>query len=127
MTKTPVSTSNAPAAVAAYSQAIIANGFIFVAGQVPLVPETKTLIEGDISVQTTRVLENIKAILEAAGSSMANAVKVTVFLTDLADFAAMNAVYATYFPAPPPARSTIQVAGLPLAGAKVEIEVVALA
>ncbi len=127
MPKTAVQTANAPAAVAAYSQAIIANGFVYVAGQVPLVPETKTLIEGDISVQTRRVLDNIAAILDAAGSSIANVVKTTVFLTDISDFAAMNVVYASYFTETPPARSTIQVAGLPLVGARIEIEVVALA
>ncbi len=126
MSKTRIQTDHAPAAVGPYSQAIIANGFIFLAGQVPLVPETKKLIEGDVTVQTRQVLENIKAILEAAGTSMANVVKTTVFLTDLADFQAMNAVYATYFGDVPPARSTIQVAGLPL-GAHIEIEVVALA
>lgn len=125
MSKTRIQTDHAPAAVGPYSQAIIANGFIFLAGQVPLVPETKKLIEGDVTVQTQRVLENIKAILESAGTSMANVVKTTVFLTDLADFQAMNAVYAAYFGDVPPARSTIQVAGLPL-GAHVEIEVVAL-
>jgi len=104
MPKTAVQTANAPAAVAAYSQAIIANGFVYVAGQVPLVPETKTLIEGDISVQTRRVLDNIAAILDAAGSSIANVVKTTVFLTDISDFAAMNVVYASYFTETPPAR-----------------------
>ncbi len=126
MSKTRIQTDHAPAAVGPYSQAIIANGFVYVAGQVPLVPETKKLIEGDVTVQTQRVLDNVKAILEAAGTSMANVVKTTVFLTDLADFQAMNAVYATYFGDVPPARSTVQVAGLPLPGARVEIEVVAL-
>jgi len=125
MSKIVIQTPNAPAAVATYSQAIIANGFVFVAGQVPLVPETKTLVEGDISDQTRRVLENISAILQAAGTSLANAVKMTVFLTDMNDFAGMNEVYATYFTENPPARSTIQVAGLPLAGARVEIEAIA--
>lgn len=127
MSKTRIQTDHAPAAVGPYSQAVVANGFVYVAGQVPLVPETKKLIEGDVTVQTQRVLDNVKAILEAAGTSMANVVKTTVFLTDLADFQAMNAVYATYFGDVPPARSTVQVAGLPLPGARVEIEVVALA
>ncbi len=127
MSKTRIQTDHAPAAVGPYSQAVVANGFVYVAGQVPLVPETKKLIEGDVTVQTQRVLDNVKAILEAAGTSLANVVKTTVFLTDLADFQAMNAVYATYFGDVPPARSTVQVAGLPLPGARVEIEVVALA
>ncbi|MDX2163489.1 MAG: RidA family protein [bacterium] len=127
MHKTAVSTDHAPTAVGPYSQAIIANGLVFVAGQIPLIPGTKDIVDGDISAQTARVLDNIRAILEAAGSDMAKVVKATVFLTDLADFAAMNAVYATYFTDVPPARSTVQVAGLPRAGVRVEIEVVALA
>lgn len=126
MSKTRIQTDKAPAAVGPYSQAIAANGFVYAAGQIPLVPETKQLVDGDISAQTRQVLENVKAVLEAAGTSLDRVVKTTVFLMDLGDFAAMNAVYATYFGDVPPARSTIQVAGLPY-GARVEIEVVALA
>jgi len=120
-----LATPEAPAAVGPYSQAITAGGFLYTAGQIPLDPATGELIEGDITAQTTRVLENLRALLHAAGAGFADVVKTTVFLTDLADFAAMNAVYAGYFQAPFPARSTIQVAALPK-GARVEIEAVAL-
>ncbi len=125
MPKQVVSTENAPAAVGAYSQAIIANGFVFTAGQIPLIPGTKTLREGGIQAQTRQSLENIQAVLEAAGSSMDQVVKTTVFLADIADFAAFNAVYGEFFPQNPPARSTVQAGGLPI-GALVEIEAVAL-
>ncbi|MCW2950575.1 MAG: endoribonuclease [Thermoleophilia bacterium] len=110
---------------APYSQAIATRGLVFVSGQIPLDPETQELVEGSITAQTERVLENIKAVLEAAGSSMNDIAKTTVFLLDLADFAEMNAVYARYFANTPPARSTFQVAGLP-AGASVEIECIAV-
>ena len=126
MSREAVHTNHAPGAAGPYSQAIVANGFVYTAGQVPLIPGTKTLREGGIRGQTGQALDNLKAILEAAGTSMENVVKTTVFMVDLADFAAMNEVYATYFSAKPPARSTVQVAALPL-GALVEIEVVALA
>jgi 2-iminobutanoate/2-iminopropanoate deaminase len=126
MSREVVHTNHAPGAVGPYSQAIIANGFVYTAGQAALVPGTKTLREGGIREQTQQTLDNIKAILEAAGTSMENVVKTTVFMIDLKEFAAMNEVYATYFGAKPPARSTVQVAALPL-GAMVEIEVVALA
>lgn len=125
MNREPVHTDKAPAAVGPYSQAIIANGFIFTAGQGGLIPGTKTPVEGGTGAQTRQVMENLKAILEAAGSSMDKVVKSTVFLTNLDDFAAMNEVYATYFGDQPPARSTVQVSRLPL-GIAVEIEVVAL-
>jgi 2-iminobutanoate/2-iminopropanoate deaminase len=125
MPKQVVATENAPAAVGAYSQGIIANGFVFTAGQVPLVPGTKQFAEGGIKGQTRQSMENIKAILEAAGSSMANVVKTTVFLADINDFAEFNAVYGEFFPNNPPARSTVQAGGLPL-GALVEIEAVAV-
>lgn len=126
MSRDVVQTQNAPAAVGPYSQAIIANGFVFTAGQGGLIPGTKTPVEGGVSAQTRQVMENIKAILEAAGSSMDKVVKTTVFLTDMDTFAEMNAVYATYFGDQPPARSTVQVSRLPL-GMAVEIEAVALA
>jgi 2-iminobutanoate/2-iminopropanoate deaminase len=126
MSKQAVSTEKAPGAVGPYSQAIIANGMVFTAGQVPLVPGTKALVEGGIQEQTRQVMNNLTAVLEAAGTSLDKAVKTTVFLSDMNDFAAMNEVYATFFTGAPPARSTVQVARLPL-DARVEIEVVALA
>lgn len=125
MTRKRIQTDNAPAAVGPYSQAIVANGLVFTAGQVPLVPETGKLIQGDIQAQTRQALDNVKAVLEAAGSSLAQVVKVTVYLDDINDFAAMNEVYATYFTGEPPARSAFEVARLPL-GAQIEIEAVAV-
>ncbi len=120
-----VSTDQAPAAVGPYSQGIIANGFVFTAGQGGVIPGTKTIVEGGVAAQTQQVFANIKAILEAAGSSLDKVVKTTVFLTDIKDFAEMNAVYATYFTGEPPARSTVEVSNLPM-GIAVEIETVAL-
>ena len=125
MPKQVISTNNAPAAVGAYSQGIIAAGFVFTAGQVPLVPGTSDLREGGIEAQTRQVLDNISGVLEAAGSSMAQVVKTTVFLADINDFAAFNAVYGGYFPDDPPARTTVQAGALPI-GALIEIEAVAL-
>jgi 2-iminobutanoate/2-iminopropanoate deaminase len=125
--KTAVSTNDAPAAIGPYSQAVRVGDMVFTSGQVALDPKTGNLVPGGITEQTTRVLENLKAVLGAAGIDMVHVVKTTVFLKDLKDFAAMNAVYATYF-APhgvvPPARSTVQVAALPK-DALVEIECVA--
>ena len=118
-----IATEGAPAALGPYSQAIAAGGFLFCAGQIPLDPVSGDLVDGDIQAQTRRVLENLKAVLAARGMSFSNVVKTTVFLTDLADFAAMNEVYSTFFPKAPPARSTIQVAALPK-GAHVEIEAI---
>ena len=120
-----ITTEKAPSAIGPYSQGIIANGFIFVAGQGGLVPGTKTPIEGGIQAQTRQTFENIKAILAAAGTSLENVVKMNVYLTDINDFAAMNEVYASFFAADPPARTTVQVAKLPL-GLIVEIEATAL-
>lgn len=125
MSKQVISTENAPSTVGAYSQGIIANGFVFTAGQIPLIPETKAMIEGGIKEQAKQALENLKGVLEAGGSSLENVVKVTVFLANLDHFADMNAVYSTFFPENPPARSAFQVAKLPL-GALIEIEAVAL-
>ena len=125
MPKQVVSTQNAPAPGGVYSQAIVANGFVFTAGQVPLAPDSGQLVEGGIQAQTRQALENVKAVLEAAGTSLENVVKVTVFLADINDFAAFNAVYAEYFPQRPPARSAIQAGALPL-NADIEIEAVAL-
>ena len=119
-----IATDRGPKAIGPYSQAVKANGFLFVSGQICLDPHTQQLIEGDVAKQTERVMENLKGIVEAAGSSLDHVVKTTVFLTNLADFVPMNDVYAKYFTENFPARSTIQVAGLPK-GASVEIEVVA--
>ncbi len=121
-----IQTDRAPQAIGPYSQAIKANGFVFASGQIPLDPATGQLIEGDIRAQTERVLNNAQAVLEAAGSSLDRVVKTTVFLADMNDFAVMNEVYATFFSATRPARSTVQAARLPR-DVKVEIEVVALA
>lgn len=123
---TPLHTDNAPKAIGPYSQAIRAGGLLFCSGQIPLDPDSMTLVEGDIQAQTRRVLSNLKAVLEAAGSSLDRVVKTTVFMQDLGEFARMNAVYAEFFPSAPPARSTVQVAGLPR-GAGIEIECLALA
>jgi 2-iminobutanoate/2-iminopropanoate deaminase len=125
--KRAVSTTGAPKAVGPYSQAIVAGGFVFTAGQVPLDPVTGKLIDSpDIGEHVRRVLDNLKAVLEAAGSCLDKVVKTTVFLADLADYPDVNRAYAAYFPDTPPARSAVQVAALPLR-ARIEIELVALA
>ena len=124
MDRTAIATTNAPAAVGPYSQAIEAGGLLFCSGQIHLDPATGTLVEGDIAAQTERVLDNLSAVLAAAGRSMADVIKTTVLLVDIADFGAMNEVYGRYMPDPPPARSTIGVAAMPK-GARVEIELVA--
>ena len=126
MKKIPISTDKAPAAVGPYEQAIRVGNFIFTSGQIPLDPSTNKLIEGDISQQTKMVMENLKALLEASGSSLKNVIKATVFLTDLKNFEQMNKIYGEYFSASKPARSTIQVSALPK-GAAIEIEMIALA
>ena len=123
-TKTIIKPAKSPAAVGPYNHAVRVGDLLFCAGQIPLEPITGNLVTGDIKVQTERVLQNVKAILDDQGLTFANVVKSTVFLTNLADFAAMNEVYAQHFTADFPARSTIQVAALPK-GANVEIEVVA--
>jgi 2-iminobutanoate/2-iminopropanoate deaminase len=123
--RTVISTELAPRAIGPYSQAIRVHNLIFCAGQTPIDPAAGKLIEGDVAAQTRRVLLNLSAVLEAAGTSLGRVVKTTVFLTDMANFKAMNEVYAEFFPEHPPARSTIAVAGLPL-GAQVEIECIAL-
>jgi len=125
MNKRVIKTEQAPPAIGPYSQAVVAGGLIFAAGQIPLDPGTAELVPGDVRVQTRRALDNLKAVLEAAGSSMDGVVKTTVFLRDLNDFGAMNEVYGQYFRESPPARSTVQVAKLPR-DAAVEIEAVAL-
>jgi 2-iminobutanoate/2-iminopropanoate deaminase len=108
-----IATEWAPKAMGQYSQAIVSNGIAYLSGQIPLDPTTGQLVTGDVAAQTTRVLENIKAILEAAGSSLERVLKTTVFLKDMGEFAKMNEVYARYFPFSPPARSTVEVARLP--------------
>ena len=123
--KQVIATAQAPNAIGPYSQAITSNGMAFLSGQIPLDPATGQLVEGDIVAQTERVLENLKAVLAAAGSSLDHVVKTTVFLKDLGEFAKMNEVYARYFPANPPARSTVEVARLPR-DVRVEIDVIAV-
>jgi 2-iminobutanoate/2-iminopropanoate deaminase len=125
MNRTTVTTDGAPAAIGPYSQGIRAGDFLFSAGQSGIIPGTKDFSGPDIEAQTRQTLENVQAILEAGGTSLAHVVKTTVYLLDMSDFSRMNAVYAEYFPANPPARSTVQVAALPLGG-RVEIEAVAL-
>jgi 2-iminobutanoate/2-iminopropanoate deaminase len=120
-----IQTDRAPQAIGPYSQAIKANGFIFASGQIPLDPATMTIVEGGIEEQTERVLDNLKAVLAAAGSSLDRVVKTTVYLADMNEFAAMNEIYARYFAATKPARATVQVARLPR-DVRVEIDVVAL-
>jgi len=121
-----IATNDAPKAIGPYSQAIKANGFIFVSGQTPIDPATQQLIEGDVRVQTERVLRNIEAILQQAGSSMDKVVRCGVFLKDMSDFTAMNEVYGRFFTTNPPARSTVQAARLPK-DCIVEIDAIALA
>ena len=120
-----VHTKNAPAAIGPYSQAIKANGFVYVSGQIAINPETGEFLSGGVAEQTDRALKNLAAVLEAAGSSLDQVVKTTVFLADMKEFVAMNEVYATFFSGPPPARATVAAAGLPR-DARVEIEAVAL-
>jgi len=124
--KEVVSSDAAPKAIGPYSQAVRAGNLLFVSGQVPIDPATGNMIDGDVSAQSRRVFENIGALLQAAGLSFSNVVRTTVFLADMNDFAAMNAVYATYFSEPYPARATVQVARLPK-DARVEIDVIAAA
>jgi 2-iminobutanoate/2-iminopropanoate deaminase len=123
--KTVISTAAAPAAIGPYSQGIAAGSLVFCSGQIPLDPATGELVNGDMGARTERVLKNLAAVLEAHGIGLSNVVKTVVFLTDLADFGAMNSVYAKFFSEQPPARSTIQVAALPK-GANIEIEAVAV-
>ena len=121
-----IATTDGPKAIGPYSQAIKANGLVFLSGQIALDPVTQQLISGDVAAQTERVLQNLAGILKAAGSSLEQVVKTTVFLKNMSDFAAMNAVYGRYFTEAPPARSTVEVARLPK-DVLVEIDVIALA
>jgi len=124
MKRETVRTEMAPAAIGPYSQAVRVGGFLFCSGQIPLDPATGKLVPGGIAEQTERVLRNLEAVLAAAGGSLSAVVKTTVYLVDLGEFPAMNAVYARFFPGDPPARATVEVSKLP-AGARVEIEAVA--
>ena len=125
MSKTIIHTEHAPAAIGPYSQAVRVGQFVYTAGQIPLDPATGTMVEDDITIQSERALRNLQAVLEAAGGGLMHVVKTTVFLQDMGEFAAMNAVYAQFFSENPPARSAVQAAALPL-GARIEIEAVAL-
>ena len=125
MNKSVVSTKQAPGAIGPYSQGIkVTGGLIFVSGQIPLVPETGEIVAGGIAEQAAQVLENLKAIVEAAGSTLANVVKTTVYLKDIGDFAAVNTIYAKYFTENCPARVCVEVSNLPK-GALIEIDVIA--
>lgn len=125
MSREPVQTDNAPKAIGPYEQAIKVNGFIYTAGQIPIDPKTGNFVEGGIVAQTRQVLENLKAVLEAGGTALDRVVKATVFLKNMADFAAMNEVYSQYLGSAKPARSTVAVAELPR-GALIEIDLVAI-
>ncbi len=120
-----ISTTSAPAAIGPYSQAVKAGNLLFISGQIPLDPATGEVVEGDVTVQTHRVLDNVKAILEQAGADFSNVVKTTVFLKDMNDFVPMNRVYAQYYPENCPARSAVQVGRLPK-DVSVEIETIAV-
>ena len=120
-----VATEKAPKAIGPYSQAVVHNGMAFLSGQIPLDPATGQLVEGDIAAQTTRVLENLKAVLEACGSGLDQVVKTTVYIQDMGEFAKMNEVYGQYFSQNPPARSTIEAARLPR-DVRVEIDAIAI-
>lgn len=124
MPKQAVASPQAPAAIGPYSPAVRSGSLLFVSGQIPLDPATGAIVEGDVSTQTRRVLDNLGALLAAGGATFASVVRTTVFLTDLNDFQAMNAVYDSYFAAPYPARSTVQVVRLPR-DARVEIDAIA--
>lgn len=123
--KQTVQTEQAPKAIGPYSQAIKANGFVFASGQIPIIPETGEFVAGGIVEQTEQVIKNLSRVLEAAGSGLDRVVKTTVFLADMEEFVAMNEVYGKYFSEEPPARATVEAAGLPR-GARVEIEAIAL-
>jgi 2-iminobutanoate/2-iminopropanoate deaminase len=123
--KKVVHTPAAPAALGPYSQAIVANGMVYLSGQIALIPETGLLVGEDVEVQTKQVMENLKAVLEAAGSSFSQVVKTSIFLKNMDDFSKVNAIYGTYFTQDPPARETVEVARLPKE-VKVEISMIAL-
>ena len=124
MTRQAIATSGAPAAIGPYSQAIAVDGLLFCSGQLGLDPASGAIVEGGVEAQAERSLDNLTAVLDAAGLTWSDVVKTTIFLADIADFAAVNAVYGRFTPEPPPARSTVQVAALPKGGL-VEIEAIA--
>lgn len=124
MKQKTIASDKAPKAIGPYSQAVVVGDLVFTSGQIPLDPATQQMVDGDIRAQTERVMENLSAVLQAAGVSFENVVKSTIFVADLADFAAVNEIYGKRFPRSPPARSTVQVAALPK-GARVEIELIA--
>lgn len=124
MRKQIISTSEAPQAIGPYSQAVRVGELVFLSGQIPLDPQTGQIVAGDTAAQTRRVMENLGAVLRAAGASFAEVVRATIYLVDLADFAQVNEVYGSYFPTEPPARATVQVAALPR-GVAVEIDLIA--
>ena len=121
-----IATDRAPKAVGAYAQAVRANGMLFLSGQIPLDPATGEMISGDVATQTRRVMDNLRAVLEGAGSALEKVLKCTIYLIDMNDFAVVNQTYAEYFPAAKPARATVAVAALPR-GSRVEIDMIALA
>jgi reactive intermediate/imine deaminase len=123
MSRLPIATEHAPAAIGPYSQAVRSGRLVFLSGQIPLDPATGQLVEGDIAAQTRRVFDNLLAVCQAAGGSLDEVMRIGIYLTDLGDFAAVNAVMADYFTAPYPARSTIEVAGLPR-GARIEVDAI---
>jgi len=123
MPREPITTALAPAAIGPYSQAVRAGGVVYLSGQIPLDPATGELVQADISTESRRVFDNLKAVCQAAGGSMDDVARVGIYLTDLSDFEAVNAVMAAYFQAPYPARSTIQVSALPR-GARVEVDAI---
>jgi reactive intermediate/imine deaminase len=123
MARDPVSTEHAPAAIGPYSQAVRSGRLVFLSGQIPLDPATGQLVEGDIATQSRRVFDNLRAVCQAAGGDLDRVVRVGIYVVDLADFAAVNGVMAEYFDAPYPARSTIEVSGLPR-GARVEVDAI---
>ena len=123
MPRTSIRTADAPAAIGPYSQAVRSGGLVFLSGQIPLDPATGQLVDGDIAAQTRRVFDNLKAVCAAAGGSLDGIVRAGIFLTDLGNFAAVNAVMAEYFSEPYPARSTVQVSALPR-GAQVEVDAI---
>jgi 2-iminobutanoate/2-iminopropanoate deaminase len=124
MDRTIIHTEQAPTPVGPYSQAVVCGGFVFCSGQIALEPGTGILVDRDVESETMRVMENLKAVLEASGSSLEQVVKTTIFLRDMGDFARVNEAYGTFFPANPPARATVQVGALPK-GVRVEIECIA--
>lgn len=121
MNRIVIATSNAPAAIGPYSQAIATDNLLFISGQLPIDPTSGKMVEGDIAAKTHQILKNAAAIAKEAGTELSRTVKTTIFLTDLADFQEMNRAYGSHFPGAPPARSTVQVAALPL-GSNIEIE-----